>query len=243
MRITGGLARGIVLRVPGGDQVRPATDAMRQAVFSSLGARVAGATFLDLFAGAGGYGLEALSRGAASGVFIEKNAAAAACLRQNLAAVRKSLGSAPPPGGQVVRAAPAPDEKTSPAVQMADRPGAPPDEQTVQEASAAHGNRAAPQRADQPDVILIEGDAVKGAWPERPPELVFVDPPYEAIPEVAPRIFARLAEVYPLAGEMIVVFEAPGEVVLAPSGWILKKRLGKGSRQPTASFFRREPVH
>ena len=92
MRISGGQARGILLVVPKGDAVRPATDSMRQAAFSSLGAFVVGARFLDLFAGSGAYGLEALSRGAAGGVFVEKNAKAAACLRRNLAAVCKSLG-------------------------------------------------------------------------------------------------------------------------------------------------------
>lgn len=91
MRITGGEARGITLQVPKGDAVRPATDGMRQAVFSSLAARVPGAWFLDLFAGSGAYGLEALSRGAAGGYFVEKNARAAACLRSNIAAVCKSL--------------------------------------------------------------------------------------------------------------------------------------------------------
>ena len=92
MRITGGNARGIPLLVPKGDAVRPATDALRQAVFSSIAARVAGATFWDFFAGSGAYGLEAFSRGAAGGVFVEKNARAADCIRQNLAAVAKSLG-------------------------------------------------------------------------------------------------------------------------------------------------------
>jgi 16S rRNA (guanine966-N2)-methyltransferase len=65
---------------------------MRQSVFSSLGERVVGAHFLDLFAGSGAYGLEAFSRGAAGGVFVEKNAKAAACVRKNIAAVCKSLG-------------------------------------------------------------------------------------------------------------------------------------------------------
>jgi 16S rRNA (guanine966-N2)-methyltransferase len=65
---------------------------MRQAVFSSLGEQVVGARFLDLFAGSGGYGLEALSRGASGGVFVEKNTKAVACLRKNIAAVCKSLG-------------------------------------------------------------------------------------------------------------------------------------------------------
>lgn len=92
MRISGGKARGIPLRVPRGDTVRPATDSLRQAVFSSLGERVVGARFLDLFAGSGSYGLEALSRGAAGGVFVEHNARVAACLRANLAAVCKSIG-------------------------------------------------------------------------------------------------------------------------------------------------------
>jgi 16S rRNA (guanine966-N2)-methyltransferase len=92
MRISGGGARGIPLLVPKGDAVRPATDALRQAVFSSLAARVADARFLDLFAGSGAYGLEALSRGARGGVFVESNHRAIDCLRRNLAAVCKSLG-------------------------------------------------------------------------------------------------------------------------------------------------------
>lgn len=92
MRISGGDARGITLAVPRGDAVRPATDGMRQALFSSLGARVVGARFLDLFAGSGAYGLECWSRGAAGGVFVEQNGKAVGCLRQNIAAVAKSAG-------------------------------------------------------------------------------------------------------------------------------------------------------
>lgn len=92
MRISGGMARGIPLKVPPGDAVRPATDGMRQALFSSLGARVVGATFLDLFAGSGAYGLEALSRGAATGAFVERSPKAAGCLKQNLEAVAHCLG-------------------------------------------------------------------------------------------------------------------------------------------------------
>jgi 16S rRNA (guanine966-N2)-methyltransferase len=91
MRISGGVARGIPLAAPKGDAVRPATDGMRQAVFSSLAARIQGATFVDLFAGSGAYGLEALSRGAQGGCFVEKNAKAVACIRQNITAVCKSL--------------------------------------------------------------------------------------------------------------------------------------------------------
>lgn len=92
MRISGGGARGIPLAVPKGGAVRPATDGMRQAVFSSLGARVTGARFWDLFAGSGAYGLEALSRGASGGVFVECHPKAIACVKENLAAVARAAG-------------------------------------------------------------------------------------------------------------------------------------------------------
>ncbi|HLP07673.1 MAG TPA: RsmD family RNA methyltransferase [Opitutaceae bacterium] len=91
MRITGGNARGIPLRVPRGDATRPAMDRLRQSVFSSLGALAVDARFVDLFAGSGSYGLEAWSRGASGGVFVEQGREALECLRTNLAAVAKSL--------------------------------------------------------------------------------------------------------------------------------------------------------
>ena len=103
MRISGGTARGIPLKVPPGDAVRPATDGMRQSVFSSLAPRLPGARFADLFAGSGSYGLEALSRGAEFGLFVEKSAKAAACLRANLDAVAKSLGRPPESTGHLLQ--------------------------------------------------------------------------------------------------------------------------------------------
>ena len=92
MRITGGIARGILLKSCPRQELRPATDRMREAVFSRLGSSIQGAHFLDLFAGTGAYGLEALSRGAASGVFIEQNRRTVATLRTNLGALTKALG-------------------------------------------------------------------------------------------------------------------------------------------------------
>ena len=89
MRVTGGKARGIPLRVPPGP-VRPATDYLREAVFSSLAALVPGARVLDLFAGAGAYALESLSRGAASAVAVDR--ATAPTIAANAAAVAKSMG-------------------------------------------------------------------------------------------------------------------------------------------------------
>ena len=93
MRITGGQARGIPITTGRAAHVRPATDRMREAVFSSLGEQVKGARFLDLFAGSGSYGLEATSRGAAGGIFVEKHPQAVEALNRNIQAVLKSLGN------------------------------------------------------------------------------------------------------------------------------------------------------
>lgn len=83
MRIIAGTAGGIPLKVPQGD-TRPTTDRVREALFSMLAGRVENARVLDLFAGSGSLGLEALSRGASSALFIEQNRAAAEILRANL---------------------------------------------------------------------------------------------------------------------------------------------------------------
>ena len=85
MRIIGGTAGGRLLKVPKGYDVRPTPDLMRQAVFNSLGARVAGARVLELFAGTGALSLECLSRGAVRAVCVEKSSRHAGFLRQNFA--------------------------------------------------------------------------------------------------------------------------------------------------------------
>jgi 16S rRNA (guanine966-N2)-methyltransferase len=71
MRVTGGTGRGRRLKTPAGDRVRPTSDKVKQALFNILGERVIDALFLDLFAGAGSIGIEALSRGAAHVVFVD----------------------------------------------------------------------------------------------------------------------------------------------------------------------------
>ena len=86
MRIIGGLAAGRLLKVPPGYDVRPTPDLVRQAIFNSLGARIADARVLDLFSGSGALGLECLSRRAASVFSVEKSNRHAAMVRENLAA-------------------------------------------------------------------------------------------------------------------------------------------------------------
>lgn len=92
MRITGGKARGIPIKAPAGQATRPATDRMRESVFSSLGLLIQASHCLDLFAGTGAYGLEALSRGAKTVTFVENNARVLRALEANKQAVLKSLG-------------------------------------------------------------------------------------------------------------------------------------------------------
>jgi 16S rRNA (guanine(966)-N(2))-methyltransferase RsmD len=87
MRITGGIGRGRKLKVPAGSKVRPTSDKVRQALFNILGERVPGAVFLDLFAGAGGIGLEALSRGAGQVVFVDASRESLSVIKQNIEAL------------------------------------------------------------------------------------------------------------------------------------------------------------
>lgn len=88
MRIVAGQARGRRLAPPAGN-TRPTSDRAREAMFNSLQAamRLVDARVLDLFAGTGAVGLEALSRGAGGAVFVESDRAAVAVLRRNIAAV------------------------------------------------------------------------------------------------------------------------------------------------------------
>ncbi len=87
MRVVAGRYKGHTLHAPGGRRTRPTSDRVREAVFSMLGP-LEGARVLDLFAGSGALGIEALSRGAASAVFVEHDSQGARAVRRNL----ESLG-------------------------------------------------------------------------------------------------------------------------------------------------------
>lgn len=91
MRIVAGQWRGRKLSAPQGDVTRPTADRTRETLFSMLVSRLGsfeGLAVADLFAGSGALGLEALSRGAASAVFVEQDAPALRALRANIAALR-----------------------------------------------------------------------------------------------------------------------------------------------------------
>src|SRR5437868_9022591 len=87
MRIIGGEGRGRRLRAPKGKATRPTGDRVKQMLFDILAPRIVGSRFLDAFAGAGGIGLEALSRGAARAVLIDNDRAAVTAIQENLEAL------------------------------------------------------------------------------------------------------------------------------------------------------------
>ncbi|WP_448382897.1 16S rRNA (guanine(966)-N(2))-methyltransferase RsmD [Desulfosoma sp.] len=101
MRIIAGRFRGRTLAAPKTGAVRPTADRVREAVFSILGERVVGSRVLDLFAGTGALGLEALSRGACCAVFVDSHRPSVALIRANL----ERCGIQPPEGEVLVLSA------------------------------------------------------------------------------------------------------------------------------------------
>jgi 16S rRNA (guanine966-N2)-methyltransferase len=95
MRVVAGRYKGRRLVAPRGPATRPTADRVKEALFSILGDRVAGASVLDLFAGSGALGIEALSRGAAGATLVDDDPAAIAAIRRNCEGVD---------GAEVVRA-------------------------------------------------------------------------------------------------------------------------------------------
>jgi 16S rRNA (guanine966-N2)-methyltransferase len=84
MRVIAGTARGVVLTAPKDRLTRPISDRVKETLFGILGATVPGARVLDLYAGSGAIGIEALSRGAERATFVERGAPALKALRANL---------------------------------------------------------------------------------------------------------------------------------------------------------------
>lgn len=84
MRVIAGKARRVPLKTVEGLSTRPTTDRIKETLFNMISFQLCDSTFLDLFAGSGAIGIEALSRGAKEAVFVEMNPKAAACIRENL---------------------------------------------------------------------------------------------------------------------------------------------------------------
>lgn len=88
MRVIAGSAKRIMLRTIEGLDTRPTTDRIKETLFNMINNRLADCDFLDLFSGSGAIGIEALSRGAGSAVFVENNRNAMECIRHNISATK-----------------------------------------------------------------------------------------------------------------------------------------------------------
>ncbi|MFP3155583.1 16S rRNA (guanine(966)-N(2))-methyltransferase RsmD [Lachnospiraceae bacterium ZAX-1] len=84
MRIIAGKARSLHLKAPKGPATRPTTDRIKETLFNMIQTQLPDSVFLDLFAGSGGIGLEAVSRGSAQAVFVENDKKAADCIKDNI---------------------------------------------------------------------------------------------------------------------------------------------------------------
>ncbi len=93
MRVIAGKARRLKLQTPAGMDTRPTTDRTKETLFNVLQPDLEGCRFLDLFSGSGAIGIEALSRGAAQAVFVERQRGAVECIRKNLEFTRLIQGA------------------------------------------------------------------------------------------------------------------------------------------------------
>lgn len=84
MRVIAGRARSLRLKTPKGQETRPTTDRIKETLFNMIQGEIPDSIFVDLFAGSGGIGIEALSRGAKHAYFIDNDREAAACIQDNL---------------------------------------------------------------------------------------------------------------------------------------------------------------
>lgn len=93
MRVISGSARRLLLKAPAGLEVRPTTDRIKETLFNMINAELWDCDFLDLFAGSGAIGIEALSRGAHSAVFVDSGRAPLECIRDNLRSTKLEGGA------------------------------------------------------------------------------------------------------------------------------------------------------
>ncbi|MBD5547433.1 MAG: 16S rRNA (guanine(966)-N(2))-methyltransferase RsmD [Lachnospiraceae bacterium] len=84
MRVIAGRARSLKLKTPEGTDTRPTTDRIKETLFNMIQGEIPGCIFIDLFAGSGGIGIEALSRGASHAYFVENGKEAISCIQDNL---------------------------------------------------------------------------------------------------------------------------------------------------------------
>jgi 16S rRNA (guanine966-N2)-methyltransferase len=206
--VVAGSARGRPLDAPPGTAVRPTTDRVRESVCNSLGSLGAleGAVVLDLFAGSGALGVEALSRGAASATFVDSSAAALAAVRANVERC-----------GFVGRSRLVRSDGLAHLAQLAQARDVAGGRTTGHDTtgSARRGDRGG-ERGDEPFVVAPPGPEV--------PTLVFCDPPYDF-----DRWDELLGAIAAAAPGAVVVAESDRAVSAGSAGEVLRDRRHGGT--------------
>lgn len=222
MRVVAGTARGRRLAAPPGAVTRPTPDRVREAVFNSLHSLgvLPGCRVLDLYAGTGAMGIEALSRGASAAVFVERHPEALAALRANLAATGLEDRAA-------VVAADVDDYLNAPDLAGAAPPAAGPSGGFDRAADSAHGFGF-----DGPADPVHGFGFYRAADPAHGFDLAVVDPPYD---------FDGWGELLPRLPAAVVVIESNREIE-APEPLRVRRRRRYGSTVVTlASTTRPDP--
>jgi 16S rRNA (guanine966-N2)-methyltransferase len=218
VRIVGGAWRGRTLVAPPGQGTRPTADRVRQALFDMLmhaewGGRgvIEGAVVLDVFAGTGALGLEALSRGAASACFVESDGAALKALRANVAACKAEDRTEILAGDALAIGGPhsSNGEERGASFNNPRRGQARP--------GSVSGKRAGARGLD------TQGhDDREWGGATAPASLVFLDPPYGQ--DLVPRALARLQEAGCLAANCLIVAETGRDEIWRPEQNLMAER-------------------
>jgi 16S rRNA (guanine966-N2)-methyltransferase len=248
MRIVAGAWRGRTLVAPPGQGTRPTADRVRQAVFDMLmhaewGGRAAveGAVVLDVFAGTGALGLEALSRGAASACFIESDPAALRALRANVAACKAEDQTRVLAGDVLdVRPATAPVSCSDVSRLGLARPpmscrgevvggGAKPGHDTNSKPGHGTDGRPGHGTASRPAHDIKNGrDSIasgmqgRSVHPVEPAPLVFLDPPYAQ--NLVPRAIAHLRQTGHIGAGALIIAETGRDEIWLPQEPLLADR-------------------
>ena len=187
-RVIAGSAGGRRLSVPAGRDTRPTSDRAREGLFSTVQAirgPLAGASVLDLYAGSGAVGLEALSRGAARAVLVEADPRAVTVIRANIAALGLPGASVAADRVERVLARGPQTRSAGEAATSAQRPG---------QASAGEAAATSAQRPGQAQAAGRVESAAGGAGPAGPGfDVVFADPPYAVSDDAVTDVLAALA--------------------------------------------------
>lgn len=225
LRIIAGEWRGRKLRFPAETSIRPTPDRVRETLFNWIGPRVRGVRALDLFAGSGVLGLEALSRGAASATFVDSDPRALQALRERLAEWRSQSGTVIRAEAQAFLAARR-ATASAPVMSVASPSPSPSASAAASAgpsvaASAGVGASASVRAGGSAGTSAVAAPAPDGTPESGPFGLVFLDPPFAA--GLLPAVMRALESGGWLAPGALVYVEAPAPDRLPewPSGWEL----------------------